>query len=266
MSLILWSFSGNGLAAPGAKGSGKSQQRVHDFWNGFRDAVRSGSRSAIVRMTNFPFVVRWGNADPNDQSVDYDREKFRAILDRLLALKADDSGDKTMSQVVRDTPRVQDADISSGTFMVDMFEFRQVAGAWRWTAAFTADQFFYPASDSSPIPRISPLRNFILDVTSDAVRLRRPLTVKHLRTTGRVAYLVAQEPGEDGRIVRAFLARQPDDAQGQMVWTIKEYSFEPANGRQDGWSSRIEELVKSGVPPSLFPARPSNQEGRSHGH
>jgi hypothetical protein len=99
---------------------------------------------------------------------------------------------------------------------------------------------------------VSPLRKAILDLTSNTAHLKRPLTVKHLRTTGRVAYLEAQEPGKDGRTVRAFLERQADDPQGAMVWIVKDYSFQPSERGEDGWDNRLEKLVKSGVPASLF--------------
>jgi hypothetical protein len=101
-------------------------------------------------------------------------------------------------------------------------------------------------------------------VISEAAHLKRPLTVRHLRTTGEVAYLEAQEPGKDGRIVRAFLQRQPDDPQGQMVWAVKDHSVQPADGIDDDWGAHIERLVKSGVPASLFPARATSHEGNAH--
>src|SRR4051812_36961153 len=80
-------FSRQSHLAVAASGSEKAQQNLEEFWSAFREAVRTNNRSAIVRMANFPFIVRWGNADPNDPSVDYDRTKFEARVGRLLSLK-----------------------------------------------------------------------------------------------------------------------------------------------------------------------------------
>jgi hypothetical protein len=204
MAALLWCSSGKAAntrvsanASHGAKGS------VDRFWDGFRTAVRANDRSAIARMTRFPFVVRWGNADDNDPSITYDRSSFQRELGRLLSLKT--AGEKvTMAQVVGGTSRIADANVSSGTFMVGSFEFRFIGGNWHWTAAFTADSSFFPASESSPVPKASPLRKFLLDVSVEAARLRRPMKVIHLRSTGELAYLEAREPGKRGRTVRAF--------------------------------------------------------------
>jgi hypothetical protein len=50
-------------------------------------AVQDRDRAAIASMTRFPFVVRMGNADPNDSMCDYDRKAFMGVLDRLLLLR-----------------------------------------------------------------------------------------------------------------------------------------------------------------------------------
>jgi hypothetical protein len=250
------------VAAPKAAPADQ-QRKVEQFWDAFREAVRTSNRVALLRLTNFPFVVRFGNADSNDPTETYDRDGFQRLVDRLLSLKITGDSGKTMVQVIDATEHVEDPEVSSGTFMVDCFEFRMVKGSWRWTAVFTADPAFYSTSDSDPIPRVSPLRKFILDLTSNTAHLRRPLIVKHLRTTGRVAYLEAQEPGKGGRTVRSFLERQADDPRGEMAWVVKDYSFQPPDGAEDGWDGRLDKLVKSGVPASLFPARVSNQEARN---
>jgi hypothetical protein len=259
----LWcSFGEAANATVSANASHRAQERPTAFWNDFREAVRVHDGSAIARMTSFPFVVRWGNADENDPSISYDRKRFQDELARLLALKVA-ADNRTMAQVVEGTLRIAEADISSGTFMVGSFEFRLVGGTWRWTAAFTADPSFFPANESSPVPKVSPLRKILLDVTAEAARLKRPLKVSHLRSTGELAYLEAQEPGKQGRVVRAFLQRQSDSSQREMIWQVKHYSFQPADSDAD-WRSRIDSLVQSGVPASLFPAHGSDQGGH-HG-
>lgn len=264
MAALLWCSSGQAADTKvSANDSHSTEGRVAAFWDGFRTAVRANDRSAIARMTRFPFVVRWGNADDNDPSITYDRSSFQRELERLLSLKMDGE-DNTMAQVVDGTARIADADVSSNTFMVGSFEFRLVGGNWRWTAAFTADPSFFPASESSPIPKASPLRKILLDVTAEAARLKRPLKVNHLRSTGELAYLEALEPGKRGRTVRAFLQRKPDDSQGQMVWEVKHYSFQPLDSDTE-WRSRIDGLVQSGVPASLFSAHGSDLGGH-HGH
>ncbi len=260
MAALLWCSSARAEnATASTTASHGPESRVDGFWNGFRTAVRANDRAAIARMTRFPFVVRWGNADDNDPSLTFDRSTFPREVDRLLSLKM--PGEKrTMAQVVDGTSRIADADVSSGTFMVGSFEFRLVDGNWRWTAALTADPSFFPASESSPVPKASPLRKSLLDVTAKAAHLRRPLKVTHLRSTGELAYLEAQEPGKRGRTVRAFLQRRPDDSQGQMIWEVKHYSFQPADSDAE-WRSRIDGLVQSGVPASLFPTYGSDQGG-----
>ena len=86
-----------------------------------------------------------------------------------------------------------------------------------------------------------------------------------MRATPKVAYLEAQEPGKNGRVVRALLRREKDDPQGQMVWEVKEWSFQPIGGGADDWTARIDKLVASGVPARLFPARgASAEEEKSH--
>ena len=262
MAALLWCSSGK-AANVSANASHSTKGSVAAFWEGFRTAVRANDRAAIVSMTRFPFVVRWGNADGNDPSITYDRSSFQRELERLLSLKMAGE-ERTMAQIVDVTSRIPDADISSGTFMAGSFEFRSVGGNWRWTAAFTADPSFFPVSQSSPVPKANPLRKFLLDVTAEAARLKRPLRVNHLRSTGDLAYLEAQEPGKLGRTVRAFLQRKPDDSQGQMVWEVKHYSFQPSDSDAE-WRSRIDELVHSGVPASLFPTHGSDQGG-THGH
>lgn len=264
MTALLSCSSGKAAnAVVSANASHSTKGSAAAFWEGFRTAVRANDRAAIASMTRFPFIVRWGNADGNDPSITYDRSSFQRELERLLSLRMAGE-ERTMAQIVDATSRIPDADVSSGTFMAGSFEFRLVGGNWRWTAALTADPSFFPASESSPVPKASPLRKFLLDATAEAARLKRPLTVNHLRSTGDLAYLEAREPGKRGRTVRAFLRRAPDDSQGQMVWEVKHYSFQPSDSDAE-WRSRIDELVHSGVPRSLFPAHGSDQGG-PHGH
>jgi hypothetical protein len=87
-------------------------------------------------------VVRFGNADSNDPTETYDRDGFQRLVDRLISLKITGESGKTMAEVIDATEHVEDPELSSGAFMVDCFEFRMVKGAWRWTAAFTADPAF----------------------------------------------------------------------------------------------------------------------------
>jgi hypothetical protein len=258
-------FAGSARAKP--SGGGQNQQSADHFWRAFRAAVVVRDTSAITGMTKFPFVVRWGNADPNDPRVEFRRDQFQAILDHLLALPVPGLDGKTMTQAVAETEKVRDPDIRSGSFMIQSFEFFLVKGGWRWTAAFTDDPFFYKADadETLALARADPLRKLALDVTSEVAHLKRPLTVKHMRATPKVAYLEAQEPGKNGRIVRAFLHREQDDPQGQMVWAVKDWSFQPVGGGADDWTARIDKLVASGVPASLFPARgASAEEEKSH--
>jgi hypothetical protein len=262
---VIQIFTSTARAGPAE--SEKSQQTVDRFWRAFREAVVARDKPAIVGVTRFPFVVRWGNADPNDPLVEFRRNQFDGILDRLLTLPVPGLDGTTMAQVVAQTDQVRDPDVRSGSFMVQSFEFSLVKGTWRWTAAFTDDPFFYKLDDANTVAvsRADPLRKVLLDATSDVAHVRRPLTVRHLRATPKVAYLEAQEPGKPGRVVRAFLHRKPDDPQGQMIWAVTDWSFQPAAGRADDWATRIDKLVASGVPATLFPPRgASAEEGKGH--
>jgi hypothetical protein len=264
IAALLWCSSGEAadeIVAANVSHSAKGS--IDRFWDDFRTAVRANDPSAIARLTQFPFVVRWGNADDRDPRITYDRSSFQHELGRLLSLET--AGEKvTMAQVVDGTSRIGDANVSSGTFMVGSFEFRFIGGSWHWMAAFTTDSSFFPASESSPVPTASPLRKFLLDVTAEAAHLRRPLKVSHLRSTGESAYLEARESGKEGRTVRAFLLRKPDDPKGRMAWEVKQYSFQPSDSDVE-WRSLVDGLVQSGVPASLFPARGPDQGGR-HGN
>lgn len=237
------------------------------FWTAFRTAVQKKDKAALLGLANFPFVVRWGNADPNDPMVKLNHKELSEAMDRVLVIKtaeADPHG-QPMTAVVEGVTTIPASDAKSGEFVLESFEFRKVRAAWRWTAAFTTDPSFYPTADSYEVTRDSPLRKMVIDAVSKAMTLRRPLTVRHLRTNGRVAYIEAQEPGRDGRRARAFLQKQADAATGRSSVLVKESSFVPAEGGDDEWREKMAAERKLGAPASLFPTETVRQERDAHG-
>jgi len=169
-----------------------------------------------------------------------------------------------MSDVVEAITEIPADDVASGEFVAESFEFRKVKGTWRWTAAFTTAPTVYPAADSSDVPRASPMRKLLVDTVAQEMSLRRPLTIKHLRTSGRVAYIEAQEPGTAGRYARAFLRRLPDNAKGRTLFRVEASSFRPASGDDSEWQAKTAALRRAGAPDSLFPVQTATQEGDGH--
>lgn len=249
----VWAAEAN--AATERSASTKASSTLDVFWKAFREAVKSSDKSKILHLVQLPFVVRWGDADPNDPRVDYDREKFVQMLDRLLSLRVGDPGTQlTMRDIVERTPKIEPT--SPGMAELEDFEFRLIKGAWRWTTVLSAEPSLYPDSQVSDVPRVSPLRKYLLDLVSNQAGLKRPLTVKHIKTTGQIAYLEVEEPEPGRRYARAIVERQADDSSGQMVWAVKQLSFRSSSGSDDPWSNQVSQLVKSGVPQTLFPPSP----------
>lgn len=83
----LRAFGPTSAPARGAsRASGEHREKLDEFWDRFRRAVRGRDKTAIALMTHFPFIVRWGDADPKDPTMEYDRDAFLERLDRLLFL------------------------------------------------------------------------------------------------------------------------------------------------------------------------------------
>jgi len=236
---------------------------ANQFWASFRQGVKERDPAQLERLAHFPLVVRWGNADANDPSVTVDRQHFSAAVEHLLKLRIDPAGKdrRTMADIVDSTAEVPATEAASGEFIVASFQFRRIGGAWKWTAAFTDDPFFFPPSDSDEIPRASPVRKSILDALAGALDLKRPLKVLHLRRSADAVYVEAQEPGAVGRVARALLMKQPNDAKGLMVWSVTNHSFREA-GDDTEWRRNIAEMIKTGKPASLFPAALTEERKR----
>lgn len=244
-----------------------SEATANRFWSSFRRAVQEGDSATLGQLTNFPFVVRWGNADPNDPSVTIDRQHFARAVDHLLKLRVNpsDQESQTMAQVVARAAEVPPVDAASSEFLVDGFVFRRIGGAWKWAAAFTDDAYFFPRSDTDDIPRMSPLRKSILDAVAGALKLERPLTVRHMKRADDAVYVEVQEPGAAGRVARALLTKMPNDEKGRMVWLVKKHSFQPAEDDSE-WRREVAAFVQSGMPSTLFPPALTAEGGKAHAH
>jgi hypothetical protein len=229
-------------------------------------------------MSHFPFVIRWGNADPNDQKIELSQKEFLAKLDQLLLLGSNGHAVDAVSKegtIVEGTmidaiqkgiprPIVVDDPVD---VTLECFEFRLVEKQWKWTTVLSDDPAFFRAGDAYPIPRVSPLRKQVLEVVSESMKLKRPLVVRHLRTTGMATYVEAQEPGQSGRTARALLRRDGTDARGGVVWIIAKSSLRQAGRGADAWQTEIDEMIRSGLPASLFPSKPEvSKEGSGHAH
>jgi hypothetical protein len=252
-------------ATASAKPGAREVAAAQSFWAAFRTAVQKKDTAAVMRFANFPFIIRFGNDDPNDPTRPLDRQEMTDTLDRFLAMHDESIPDApTMSEIVENTVTVPAHGVAVGEFDVGDFEFQKVKGTWRWIAVLTADPSFYPSPDSSEVPKASPIRKLLIDETARALKLRRPLTVKHLRTTSDVTYIEVREPGKDGRYARALLERQPDDAAGKTSWLVKQWSVLSVNGDDAEWRDKMAALRKSGAPVSLFPAEVVREENDGH--
>lgn len=254
------------------------ERNLEAFWSNFRRAVRERDKPALVGMAHFPFVVRWGDADPSDQKVELDQKDFVGKLDQLLLLGSNGqavdavSKDGTMVEgtmieaIAKGTPHPIAHD-DPGDVFLECFEFRLFGKQWKWTTVFSADASFFGTADAYPIPRVSPLRKHILDVMSESMKLSRPLVVSHLRTTGTAAYVEAQESGRRGRTARALLRRKGTDENGGVVWIVAKSSVREVGAGTDSWSNEINKMIKSGLPASLFPSKTDvSEEGGGYAH
>jgi hypothetical protein len=253
--------------------SSSDDEGLQEFWHAFKRAMAEEDKSAVARLTQFPFVVRWGNADRNDPSFEYKRDQFLGVLGRLLRLGeggnlpnhwgGGDYGD-TMLDLIKSTTSLQEEN-SSGSANLGCFEFRRVGKHWRWTTAFSGDNQLLGIPESWAIPP-SPLRKYLLDVLSQALALKRPLVVRHLRRTGTFAYVEAKEPGSNGRLARALFRWKGTDAEGHAVWIVDRSSVEPVDPNREPGSEKLMEPVGSDVPASLFPlqGRVNDQKGSRH--
>ena len=259
LCLLATAFLGHATGAARIRPEASANQ----FWESFRQAVTERDSAQLDRLAHFPFVVRWGNADPNDPRVTVDRQHFSKAVDHLLGLRigSEPKDGRTMADVVNGTTEIPPTEAASGEFIVESFEFRRIAGTWKWTAAFTDDPYFFPQSDSDQISRTSLERKSVLDAISGALALKRPLKVLHIRRAANAAYVEAQEPGSTGRIARALLTKQPNDSKGRMVWAVTEHSFR--QGANDvEWRGKVAEMIKAGKPASLFPTTLTTEERR----
>jgi hypothetical protein len=165
-----------------------------------------------------------------------------------------------MRDLIESTTSLQEED-SSGSANLGCFEFRRVGKHWRWTTAFSGDNQLLGIPDSWAIPP-SPLRKYLLDVLSQALALKRPLVVRHLRTTGTVAYVEATESGSDGRLARAVLRWKDRDAEGHAVWIVDRSSVGPVDATREPGSEELVKSLGADVPASLFPSQGRvNEEG-----
>lgn len=264
VALLLLAVAGGARAGRASPNSGdpspsnaacvKGKDGFERFWRDFRAAVRANNAAAIARLTKFPFVVRWGNDDPEDPSNTYPKAAFnQGVIDRLLALQPEGSG-KTMRDLVLSTERLDDDHRGEHWALLEKFEFRESGGRWRWTTAFTADDLQLlgtPADDVSVIPQISPLHKQIVEVVKGKAPSDKPLSVRHIARSGDHVYFEALESGGDGRLFRALLEKTGIDERGRLVWSVRALSLAPpAPG--DPIDSAREKLIKLGVHPNLF--------------
>jgi hypothetical protein len=255
--------------APAISKRSSVDEDLQDFWQAFKLALTDEDKSAVARLTHFPFVVRWGNDDPNDPSFEYKRDQFLGVLGRLLRLGENgelpnhwgggDYGD-TMRDLIESTTSLQEED-SSGSASLGCFEFRRVGKHWRWTTAFSGDNQLLGIPESWAIPP-SPLRKYLLDVLSQALALKRPLLVRHLRRTGTIAYVEAKESGPNGRLARAVLRWKGTDAEGHAVWIVDRSSVGPVDANRGAGPEKLATPVGADVPASLFLSQGRvNEEG-----
>ena len=259
-----------------SRASGEHREKLDEFWDRFRRAVRGRDKTAIALMTHFPFIVRWGDADPNDPTMEYNRDAFLGRLDRLLFLGSNgrlvedavaSGGSMTtgtmLEEIAAETPHPEDEGYPDAV-LLGCFQFRLVAGRWRWTTAYSTDPVLLGSEQVYPVPPVSPLRKYILDAVSEAMKLKRPLTVHHLRASRSVAYVEVQEPGRQGRLARALLRHGDKEGEPLAAWTIVKSSIRQPDYRNDGWPAEIESAIKSGVPASLFPSQRGGKVGDAH--
>jgi hypothetical protein len=72
--------------APAISKGSSADDDLQEFWQAFKRALTEEDKSAVAHLTRFPFVVHWGNDDPNDPSFEYQRDQFLGVLGRLLRL------------------------------------------------------------------------------------------------------------------------------------------------------------------------------------
>jgi hypothetical protein len=139
--------------------------------------------------------------------------------------------------------------------LLGCFQFRLVAGHWKWTMVYSTDPALLGSERVYPVPRASPLRKYILDAVSDAMKLKRPLNVRHVRATHSVAYVEVEETGQNGRLARALLRHSDEEGGNSAAWTVEKSSIRPAVDHDDTWPAEIQKVIRSGIPASLFPSQ-----------
>ena len=220
------------------------------FWSNFRSAVRANDVAAISRLTEFPFIVRWGNEGPDDYKVTYDKKGFdKKIVERLLALSP--GGASTMRDEVLEAERPPQHE--NDWALCEKFEFRKTRGRWRWTAAFTADDpvlLRMNATSANPISSIK-LRSRVVEFVKAKAAVKTGLETRVLNRFEEYFYFEGNEAGRAGPPIRALLKTDGVDERGGMTWQVEALSTKPPAGGDEIDAAR-KTLLKNGAPFDLF--------------
>lgn len=192
------------------------------FWKQYRKAVANLDKAALARMTNFPFVTRWGNDDESDPRVDHDRASFVRIVEPLL-LRPEPNQSSPMQEVIGQTEAIDAEDAADGHVLIEHFEFLYLRGAWRWTTAFVENvNVVTPMARVVEIRPTSPLFAELGTVVCDHLKLDRDVRVTRMRRGGDWIHLTGSESGPGGRRIQALLKLTGSDSKGKRIWSVSE--------------------------------------------